>query len=128
MEDFRGLWPGTGCEADGAGDICRDPGAGVKPPIGCEDELCFFFFFRVDSFPLDSERFGEPALLRDFAFFKGSLCLGRPDGVFVPFDEAPDGSLESDFSVFSFALFLASSSFFLSISASFSSSEVSSSL
>ena len=58
--------------------------------------------------PLDSERFGEPGLLRLFTFLRGSECLGRPDGVLVPFDEAPEGSFEADSNL---ALFLASSSF-----------------
>jgi hypothetical protein len=88
------------------------------------DEGCFFLcFFRDDSLPLDSERLGDPGLLRLLDFFEGSKCLGRPDGVFVPLDEAPEASLDSDL-----ALFFASSSFCLSISFCFSSSEVSSSL
>lgn len=89
-----------------------------------EDEPCLFLcFFRDDSFPLDSDRLGDPGLLRFFVFFRGSVCLGRPDGVLVPFEEAPEGSLDS-----ALALFFASSSFFRSISFCFSSSEVSSSL
>jgi len=59
----------------------------------------------------------------------GSECFGRPDGVLFPLDEAPDGSLDSVFKeASSLAFAFASSSFFLSISACFSSSDVSSSL
>jgi len=73
--------------------------------------------------PLDSERLGS--LGRLMPFLRGSKCLGRPEGVLVPFEEVPEGSLEE---VSSLALFLASSSFLRSISACFSSSDVSSSL
>lgn len=122
IDDFRGLWPGTGAEEDGAGDIGRDPGIGVLVPVGWEE--CFFFcFFRDDSLPLDSEGFGDPERFKLFDFFMGSVCLGRPEGVFDPFVEVPDGSLDS-----ALALAFASSSFRLSISFCFSSSEVSSSL
>lgn len=117
-EDFR--WPRPGCDPGGAGDIGREPGIGVLVPEGWGVPCFFLCFFRTDSFPEDSERFGEPDLLRAFlAFFKGSVCLGLPDGVFVPLDDAPEGS---------FDLALASSSFLRSISFCFSSSEVSSSL
>lgn len=89
---------------------------------GC-DECFFLCFFREDSFPLDSERFGDPARLSVLFFFKGSVYFNLPEGVFVPLDEAPDGCLDSVF-----ALSFASSSLRLSISFCFSSSEVSSSL
>lgn len=112
----------TGADEDGAGDIGREPGIGVLVPVGC-DECFFLAFFRDDSFPLDSERFGDPARLRVLFLFKGSVCFGLPEGVFVPLDEAPDGNLDS-----ALALSFASSSFRLSISACFSSSDVSSSL
>jgi hypothetical protein len=123
MDDLRGLIFGASCDV-GAGDIGRDPGIGVLLPVGWEE--CFFLcFFREDSFPLasEAERLGEPGLFRLIAFFNGLLCLCRPDGVFVPFEEAPEGSFDSAFS-----LFFASSSFRLSISFCFSSSDVSSSL
>lgn len=122
MDDLRWLVSRAGCDA-GAGDIGRDPGIGVLVP-GCE--VCFFLcFFRDDSFPLasEAERPGDPRLLRFLPFFNGSVCLGRPEGVFVPFDEAPEGNFDS-----ALALFFASSSFRLSISFCFSSSDVSSSL
>jgi hypothetical protein len=41
-------------------------------------------------------------------FFKGSECFGRPDGVEVPFVEAPD-SLPFSFSAFSSSAFRSSS-------------------
>lgn len=115
MDDFR-----APPEPEGAGEICREPGAEVT--LAGWDACFCFCFFLVDSFPLDSERFGEPGRFNVF-FFRGSVCLGRPDGVFVPLLEVPEATLDS-----SFALALASSSFFLSCSFSFSSSEVSSSL
>jgi hypothetical protein len=124
IDDFRGLELGAGCEVEGAGDIGREPGTGVEVRVAWEDEECLFLcFFRDDSFPLDSDKFGDPGLFRFFAFFRGSVCLGRPEGVLVPFVEVPDGSFDS-----ALALFFASSSFFRSISFCFSSSEVSSSL
>jgi hypothetical protein len=107
IDDFRGLELGAGCEVEGAGDIGREPGTGVEVRVGWED----------------SDKFGDPGLFRFFAFFRGSVCLGRPEGVLVPFVEVPDGSFDS-----ALALFFASSSFFRSISFCFSSSEVSSSL
>jgi hypothetical protein len=97
---------------------------GVVVPVACEE--CFFLcFFRDDSFPLasEAERLGEPALFKLVGLFKGLLCLGRPEGVFVPFEDAPEGNFDS-----ALTLFFASSSFRLSISFCFSSSEVSSSL
>jgi hypothetical protein len=101
----------------------RDPGIGVDVPVGCDDGCFFLCFFREDSLPLDSERLGEPGRLRLFAFFRGSECFGRPEGVLVPFDDVPEANFDSIL-----ALALASSSFRLSISRCFSSSEVSSSL
>lgn len=85
-------------------------------------------FFLLDSLPLDSERFGDPGLFSLLTFFNGSECFGLPDGVFVPFEDAPEGNFDSFFAASAFNLALASSSFLLSISACFSSSEVSSSL
>lgn len=48
-------------------------------------------FFRDVSVPLASEAFGDPILFRDpaaEAFFRASVCLGRPEGVFVPLERA----------------------------------------
>ena len=54
---------------------------------------CFLCFLRDVSVPEASERFGDPGRLRavDDAFLERSICFGRPEGVFVPFEEAPDG-------------------------------------
>lgn len=110
-------------ESGGAGERGREPGAvGVDVPVGWEEERpCFFLcFLREDSVPLASERLGEPGRLRELVvdFLRGSLCLGRPEGVLVPLVEAPDGrsplSLRSGRS-FSVAAFF-SSSFFRSSS------------
>jgi len=113
---------GAGWDPEGAGDIGRDPGIGVEVPV---EDRCFFLCFFLDSVSLDSERFGEPGLFRVLDFFKASMCFGRPEGVFVPFEEVPEGAL---FFSASLAFSFAASSFFLSISFCFSSSEVSSSL
>lgn len=118
MLRFGKVW-----EAEGVGDIGRDPAVGVDIPVGCEDACFFLSFFREDSLPLDSERLGDPGRLRFFVF-SGSECFGRPEGVLVPLDDAPEGSFDG--SILTFAL--ASSSFRLSITFCFSSSEVSSSL
>jgi hypothetical protein len=118
IDDLRCI---PGCDV-GAGEARS---AGVEVPVLCDD---FLTFFLEDSLPLDSERFGEPGRLSLLTFLKGSECLGRPEGVFVPFEEAPEGSFDSLFAASAFSLALASSSFLLSISACFSSSDVSSSL
>ena len=81
----------------GAGDRGREPGAmGVDVPVGWEEERpCFFLcFLREDSVPLASERFGEPGRLRvlEVDFLSGSECFGRPEGVVVPLEDAPDGT------------------------------------
>lgn len=123
MDDLRGPVFDPGWDV-GAGDIGRDPGIGVLVPVAWEE--CFFLcFFRDDSFPLasDAERLGEPGRFRPTDFLSGLPCLGRLEGVFVPFEEAPEGSFDS-----ALTLFFASSSFRLSISFCFSSSDVSSSL
>lgn len=119
IDDLRLLDSGRCCD-DGAGEIGLEEGTGVEEP------WCFFLgFFRLDSSPLvsDAERLGEPGRLRLLGRFDWSLCFGRPDGVLVPFVEAPDGILEAAVLALSFV----SSSFFCS-SFFFSSSEVSSSL
>jgi hypothetical protein len=128
IDDLRGCEPGAGCEADGAGDIGLE-GTGVDVLVGCDEELiCFFLcFLRLDSLPLisEAERSGEPGRLRLLGFFEVSLCFGRPCGVLVPFDDAPDGIFDADF-----ALSFASSSFlrFSSSDFRFSSSDSSSSV
>lgn len=126
MEDLRGLTPPAGAEEDG----CGDPERGVDVPVGWEDEsMCFFLcFLRVDSLPLvsEAERLGDPARLRWLCFLWGSVLLGRPIGVVVPFVEAPEASFGTP--SFSFSFSLASSSFLRSSSACFSSSVVSSPL
>lgn len=91
-------------------------GRGVPALLPVAGVAFFLSFFREDSFPLDSERVGEPGRLRDLPFFEPSGFF--PDGVLVPFVPAP----------FAFSpAFLSSSSFFsssfLSSSPSSSSSE-----
>lgn len=54
-------------------------GVPARMPEG--STLFFIFFFRDDSFPLDSDRFGEPARLRDFLFLMASPSLCFPCGV-----------------------------------------------
>jgi hypothetical protein len=84
------------------GDIGRDGGWDVG--------LVFLGFLRDVSVPLASE-VGEPSLFRPAAdFLRASVCLGRPEGVLVPLDEA-------SFS-FSASVFLRSSSFAFSVSVS----------
>lgn len=116
IDDLRGLLEPV-AETEGARDPGRESARGVL-----EREVlvaCFFLsFFRDDSLPLDSERLGEPSRFLDF--FNGSEVFGRPEGVFVP-----DATFAAASSL---ALSFASSSLRLSISACFSSSDVSSSL
>ncbi len=92
----------SGAEDDGgAGDMGRDPGLGVPVAVGNaeDDPCCFFDFFRADSVPLASDRFGEPGRFNVApAFFNGSECLFRPDGVLVPLVDAPDGKRLPSFS------------------------------
>lgn len=76
------------------------------------------FFLREDSFPLDSDRLGEPGRLRDLGFFRMSVVLCLPDGVVLPLVLAPEASFS-----FSSASFLASSSFSSSFSLSESESD-----
>jgi len=138
MEDLRGFEgcgrdEGSGAEevrGTDAGDLGREPGGtGVDVPVGWEEEACFFLcFLREDSVPLASERLGEPGRLRELEddFLRGSECLGRPEGVFVPLEEAPDGtsspSLLFDLSLsdetFFSSSFFRSSSFSRSVSVS----------
>lgn len=115
----------SAAEVAGAGDIGREPTALVD----CDEvRPCFFLcFFLEDSVPLASERSGDPGRLRLVAyFFSGSVCFGRPDGVFVPLEEAPEGtllvSLPLSLSDLSPSFFFSSSS--LSLSSSLASSSL----
>jgi hypothetical protein len=62
-------------------------GRGVAvPPL-----VLSFMRLRLDSLPLASERLGEPGRLMAFTR-SGSPCFSlRPDGVFAPLEDAPDG-------------------------------------
>lgn len=80
------------------GDMGREGGC-----AGWDEEtpLVFLCFLRVDSLPLASERLGEPGRFNEEeGFVEGRGCLeGRPEGVLVPREEAPEGFLEGlDFS------------------------------
>ena len=81
-------------------------------------------FFRVDSLPLASEPSGEPGRLRllvEMECLRGSPCLdGRCEGVVVPLEDVPEGTLAFSLSfsgedLFSSAFFR-SSSFWRSVS------------
>lgn len=121
------LVPAPGADEDGSaklGDIGLEGGC-----TGCEDErpLCFLCFLRDDSLPLASEMLGEPGRLsEESGLGLGRGCLaGRPEGVFVPREEAPEDILEGlVFSRSEVLAFLASS--FLRSSALASSVSVSS--
>jgi hypothetical protein len=90
------------CKADG--EIGRDGGWDVG-------RCMLLAFFRDVSVPLASEAFGDPSLFRD-GFFRASVCLGRPEGVFVPLEEV------ASFWSFSSSAFLRSSSLARSVSLS----------
>lgn len=116
MEDLRWGWEddvvvafGADVAALKAGDMGLLPGWGVDVPV---PEGCFFLcFLREVSVPLISERSGEPGRLSLFLDLvvlvaRGSLCFERPEGVFVPLEEAPEGGALGGFSpraAFSFA-------------------------
>lgn len=91
-------WP------EGPGDMGRDS--------GWASACLLLGFLREVSVPLASERLGEPARFRaarDVAFLlSGSVCLGRPEGVFVPFVDAPEFLSDS----LPFSFFTCSSSSF----------------
>ena len=96
----------------------------MEVPVGWEGESCLFLcFLRVDSVPLISERLGEPGRLRALAeddnpFLVRSVCLlARPDGVFVPFEDAPDWDDEGFVLTFSLSDAVFFSSSFLTSSA-----------
>ena len=90
--------------------------------------MLFFFlsFFLEDSLPLASERLGEPGRFSEVEemerWDRSGCLLGRPEGVLVPREEAPDGGLALSFgegtSFFSSASFLICSSFRRSASVS----------
>lgn len=66
------------------------PGRGVAERLGTtEVVLLILTFLRVDSFPLDSERFGDPGRF-SLPFFGPSAGLGFPEGVVVPFVAVPE--------------------------------------
>jgi hypothetical protein len=101
--------------------VPKPGGRGVVDLLSWTDADAFFIFLRVDSLPLDSERFGEPGRLSDLPFFRASVCFCLPDGVVAPLDEVPDATL----SFGSCLIFVLFSSSFLA-SSCFSSSEFSS--
>ncbi len=102
--------------------IGRDSGTGVEVAVGRDEPFCCLDLFLAESVPLASDRLGEPGRLRLVAaVFRGSECLFRPDGVFEPFVDAPDGSLLLSLSLCG-DLFAFSSVFFRSSSFLFSSS------
>jgi hypothetical protein len=81
------------------GDMGREPGW-VED---CEGECLFLPFLRDVSVPLASDTLGDPRRFRDApaaAFFGRSPCLGRPDGVVFPFEDAADSFLFFSSSVF----------------------------
>lgn len=95
-----------------------------RPPVA--GAAVFFNFFRDDSFPLDSDRVGEPARFRDLPFFSRSPCFCLPCGVVAPLDPAALGlSLASAWPSLPSASFLLASFFSASfLSASFLSSSL----
>lgn len=112
----------SSAELDGAGVAGRDCGTGVDVAVGRVEPFCFLDFFLADSVPLASDRLGDPGRFRfAAAFFSGSECLFLPDGVLVPFVDAPDCSLLLSFS-FCWGLSDLFSAFFRSSSFRFSSS------
>lgn len=46
----------------------------------------FFNFLRDDSFPLDSDNAGDPALFKDLVFLVKSPCFCLPVGVIDPLE------------------------------------------
>jgi hypothetical protein len=97
------------------GDRGREGGPfGVAVPVLREEEVAFFFCFllREDSFPLASERLGEPGRFRvaeDAALWRESEgWFGRLEGVLVPLVEEFEGTLDLS----PVALFFSSASFF----------------
>ena len=71
----------------------RETGLGVDIAVGRAESCCFLDFFRADSVPLTSDKFGDPGRFKvERAFFRGSECLFLPEGVLVPLVDSPDGS------------------------------------
>jgi hypothetical protein len=73
------------------------PGSGVPERLPTP-ALEIFTFLRLDSFPLDSERLGDPGRFRaPFLVFVTAFCF--PEGVLVPLVAAPEppASLPSAF-------------------------------
>lgn len=86
VEDF--------CGAPGAASPTVDVEGAVPGMSGWAGRCSFFCFLRLGSCPPASERDGDPGRFR-FAFLAGSVGLGRPEGVLVPFVGDCDGELPS---------------------------------
>ena len=113
-EGGRGAEEGGG----GFGDRGREGGPlGVEMPLWRDEPrpCCFFFFFRVDSLPLASERLGEPGRLsepEDAVRSRELACLlGRWEGVFVPLVDEPEEG--GTFAFSAATAFFSSASFFV---------------
>lgn len=68
------------------------PGRGVAPRLPATELVgpsFFFFLFRVDSVPLESEPSGDPGRFRDLPFFAASAADFLPWGVSGPLDDEP---------------------------------------
>ena len=103
-----------------------DEEALLAAAVGCK--CCFLCFLRDVSVPEASERFGDPGrLTAKDDFLERSECFGRPEGVFVPFEEAPEGKFSPSLP-FALSVPFCSSSFFRSSSLRRSVSESSESL
>lgn len=66
------------------------PGRGVAlrlPVTELVGPSFFFFLFRVDSVPLESEPSGDPGRFRDLPFFTASAAAFLPWGVSGPLDD-----------------------------------------
>lgn len=97
--------------------FCCETGVPLRLPGAAAD--VFLNFFREDSFPLDSDKAGEPGLFKDFVFLGTSPCLNFPCGVDDPLPlDIFDRSLLSPFNS------LLSESFFSSSCLSSSSSSL----
>jgi hypothetical protein len=81
------------------------PGLGVEVPC-----LTIFARLRLDSLPLASERVGDPGRLIALTRRVSECFSLRPDGVFAPLDDAPDGGLVPSFGLLFGSCFAFSSS------------------